>query len=318
METLHLNAHSQKDIHRAAELLRHGELIAIPTETVYGLAARYDDDTAIARIYRVKGRPQDNPLIVHCASVEDVIHVADNVPPVAWALLERFAPGPLTLILHRKQTVSPIVSAGLPTVAVRIPALDVARQLIAEVGVPLAAPSANRSGRPSPTCAEHVLADLGGKIAAVLDAGPCSIGIESTIVMVTDQIAVVRPGSITPQDLAEVLGSEPPVLTPDRPLAPGTKYRHYAPRIPVILIESVMQLPAGDEQNIVVLTTQRPTCNADIRPLDRRTLYEEFRRAEHEERTAIYVLVTDDVRADVALMNRLDKAATSSIKSSTR
>jgi L-threonylcarbamoyladenylate synthase len=299
----------------AAELLRSGQLVAIPTETVYGLAARIDDPSAIAEIFRVKGRPLDNPLIVHCAAIEDIGKVAADIPPIAWELLRRFAPGPLTLVLHRRDDVPPIVSAGLPTIAVRVPALEVTRELIAAVGVPLVAPSANRSGRPSPTRAEHVLEDFDGHIAAVLDAGLCSIGIESTVLSLVGTTAIARPGVITAADLATILGYEPPLLdhgTESAPIAPGMKYRHYAPTAPVILIESLDHVYHRADANVVVLSTQPISGMLNVRPLRAATLYDEFRRADREGREAIYVLLTPDIRTDAALMNRLQKAAASS------
>ncbi|GIV54137.1 MAG: hypothetical protein KatS3mg039_0655 [Candidatus Kapaibacterium sp.] len=314
MKTLRLDASNPADVATAGALLRAGKLVAIPTETVYGLAACADDATAIAEIFCVKGRPLDNPLIVHCQAPEEIELVATDIPPIAWQLLERFAPGPLTLVLKRRQDVPALISAGLPTVAVRIPSPSVTRQLIAHVGTPLVAPSANRSGRPSPTCAAHVLEDLDGHIAAVLDAGPCPIGIESTVLLLVGDITIARPGAITAADLATVLGFEPPLLGPssaETPCAPGMKYRHYAPAIPVILLESPDQLPQSTDANIVVLATQPLDGRFVVRPLQPATLYDEFRRAEREGRTALYVLVTEDIRSNAALMNRLQKAATS-------
>jgi len=313
METLRLDASNPSDLECAAELLIAGKLVAIPTETVYGLAARTFVPDVVAELYRVKGRPQDNPLIVHCATAKDIERIAIDIPPIAWRLLERFAPGPLTLILKRHPSVPPIVSAGLPTVAVRIPAPAVTRQLIARVGEPLVAPSANRSGRPSPTRPEHVLEDLGGQIAAVLDGGPCSIGIESTVLNLTDEpYAIVRPGAIGAVELSQMVGYEPPIVRHSQdvaPVAPGMKYRHYAPRAPVFLTSTLDAIPRG----ALVLTTE-PLPNEDyhIRPLSRQTLYDEFRRADREQAPAIYVYLTPLVLSDEALMNRLEKAAVSS------
>lgn len=312
MTTLRLSATNPSDVEHAAQLLRTGNVVAIPTETVYGLAARIGDERAIAEIYRVKGRPLDNPLIVHCADLEDIDRVAQNIPPLARKLFERFAPGPLTLILERKEDISPTISAGMPTVAVRIPALAATRDVIRRVGEPLVAPSANKSGRPSPTCAEHVLEDLNGEIAAVLDAGASPIGIESTVLQLTGQIAIARPGAISADDLAEVIGFAPPLLeshTQGVPLSPGMKYRHYAPATPVILIESLNDIPTSMQPESVVLATQPVGSSWNWRLLSRQTLYDEFRRADHLNRRAIYVLLTPDVLEDQALMNRLRKAA---------
>jgi L-threonylcarbamoyladenylate synthase len=314
MTTLRLDASKPDDIERAASLLREGKLVAIPTETVYGLAARIGDERAIEQIFQVKGRPHDNPLIVHCARIEDIERVATRIPPIAWRLFERFAPGPLTLILERAATVPAIVSAGLPTVAVRVPSPTVTCALIERVGEAVVAPSANRSGRPSPTTAEHVFEDLGGSIAAVLDAGRCSIGIESTVLNVVDTIAIVRPGVVTADDIAEVIGFQPPIVeasVQSQPIAPGMKYRHYAPATPVILIESLDEIPPEMYRDSVVLATKPIGQPWVARLLSHQTLYDEFRRADHEQRRAIYVLLTPDVRDDDALMNRLRKAAAS-------
>lgn len=312
METLLLDASNPADVQRAAALLAAGELVAIPTETVYGLAARVFAPEAIEKVYRVKGRPMDNPLIVHCATASEIAHIATGIPTVAWRLLERFAPGPLTLVLDRHPAVPSIVSGGLPSVAVRIPALEVTRRLISLVGEPLVAPSANRSGRPSPTRAEHVFDDVGGTIAAILDAGPCAIGIESTVLNLrAEPIAIVRPGSIEPADLAEILGFEPPIIHHSgagTPIAPGMKYRHYAPHTPVFLTDSLEAIPAGA---LVLSTVPVKSNRFRTRLLSRQTLYDEFRRADREHVPAIYVLITPDLRADRALMNRIAKAAVS-------
>ncbi|WP_027717608.1 L-threonylcarbamoyladenylate synthase [Desulfovirgula thermocuniculi] len=239
---------------RAGKILRRGGLVAFPTETVYGLGASALDPRAVARIFEVKGRPQDNPLIVHVAGPGEVAGLVEGeVPPQASLLIKLFWPGPLTLVLPAAPHLPPQVTAGLPTVALRMPAHPVALGLIAAAGVPVAAPSANLSGRPSPTTAQHVLEDLGGRIEAVLDAGPAAIGLESTVLDLTGPVPLIlRPGGITPEELAEVLGEvrlapgaggEPCALP--RPRSPGMKYRHYAPRAPLLLVEGDPQRVAG-------------------------------------------------------------------------
>ena len=226
-------------IGRAADLLRAGELVAFPTETVYGLGARADDSRAIARVFATKGRPSDNPLIVHVASMEALERVAAEVTPLARTLLERFAPGPLTVVLRARSDLPRSVTAGLDTVAVRIPDHPVALDLLRELDLPLAAPSANRSSRPSPTTAAHVLADLDGRIAAVLDAGPTRVGLESTVVDARGRRALVlREGAVTREDLAPFTDDDADAgsLAADVEGAhrsPGTRHAHYAPRIPV-------------------------------------------------------------------------------------
>jgi len=232
-------------IRRAAEVIRAGGLVAFPTETVYGLGADGLSARAVARIFEAKGRPQDNPLILHVAAPEDARRVVLSVPHSARMLMERFWPGPLTLVLPKRPEVPDEVSAGLATVGVRMPDNTIALTLIAESGVPIAAPSANASGRPSPTSADHVIADLAGRIEMILDGGPTSVGVESTVVdMTSSPPTVLRPGGVTVEELREVLGAvdvaaadsvAPPTSGPVR--SPGMKYTHYAPKTPVILVE---------------------------------------------------------------------------------
>lgn len=234
------------ELQQAGKLLRAGELVAFPTETVYGLGANGLDADACAKIYDAKGRPSDNPLILHAANRSMVDRIAADVPPLAEQLMTAFCPGPLTLILRRKGIVPDRITGGLDTVGIRIPENDVARAMIQEAGVPIAAPSANISGRPSPTTAEAVAHDMNGRIACILDGGPCRFGVESTIVDCTGEKAVIlRPGAITREMLAELLGKERVTIDPALagkkaiPKAPGMKYTHYAPKAPLVLIEGL-------------------------------------------------------------------------------
>lgn len=234
----------------AAELLRQGELVAFPTETVYGLGANGLNDAAVKRIFQAKGRPSDNPLILHIAAADRIYELAAAVPASARALVERYWPGPLTVVVERQGHVPDAVTGGLNTVAVRLPSSPVARELIRLAGVPVAAPSANTSGRPSPTTAQAVLADLDGKIAAVIDAGPCDIGVESTVIDCTTPVpTLLRPGGITYEMLIAVLGDIEidPALAGSKaaPKSPGMKYTHYAPIAPMILIEAEPARSAG-------------------------------------------------------------------------
>lgn len=228
----------------AAQLLQQGQLVAFPTETVYGLGADGLNAQAVKDIYRAKGRPSDNPLILHIADIPEVERLVREVPANARTLMTKYWPGPLTVVLARRNIVPDATTGGLDTVGVRLPSSPVARELIRLAGVPVAAPSANTSGRPSPTTAAAVKADLDGKIAAIIDAGPCDIGVESTVIDCTTPVpTLLRPGGITLEMLEETLGVvevDPTLNGPsDRaPRAPGMKYRHYAPAAPLILVEN--------------------------------------------------------------------------------
>ncbi len=229
----------------AAEIIREGGLVAFPTETVYGLGANALNAEAIKKIYEAKGRPLDNPVIVHVAGMEMLESVAVATRR-ARVLMGRFWPGPLTLVLKKSKALPKATTAGLDTVAVRMPRNRVALDLIASSGVPIAAPSANISGRPSPTSAQHVLQDLSGKIDAILDGGTASIGVESTVLDLTSRVpTILRPGGLTAEELYKVIGRIrlTPPKTKGKPRSPGMKYRHYAPRARMILVE-------GSEENL--------------------------------------------------------------------
>lgn len=238
-------------IARAAVVLRAGGLVAFPTETVYGLGANALDPAAVEGVFLAKGRPATNPVIVHVADAVEAKSVAADWPANATALAERFWPGPLTLVLRRQPIVPDVVTAGGPTVAVRCPAHPVARALIRAVGVPVAAPSANRSTELSPTRAEHVLKGLDGRISLILDAGPCSGGIESTVVDVTDKrVRVLRPGLVTVPMLESVVGFVQGNLSGEPPgpaRSPGYMTRHYSPRTPITVIAAgSTQIPSSE------------------------------------------------------------------------
>ncbi len=227
-----------QEIKNAAGIIIHGGLVAMPTETVYGLAADATNDKAVARIFEAKGRPQFNPLIIHVTGPEMAKRYVE-APPLAERLMAEFWPGPLTLVLPRKEdcAVSLLVSAGLDTIAIRAPKHDLARSLINAVDRPLAAPSANRSGTISPTRPDHVKESLGAKVDMILDGGRCPVGVESTIVKIEgDEVILLRPGGVSRSDLEEFLGR--PVKKPapsEKPQAPGMLSSHYAPRAPVRL-----------------------------------------------------------------------------------
>ena len=243
MNTLFLSAAAPDTALVAADILKNGGLVAIPTETVYGLGANGLDEAAVAKIFEAKGRPQDNPLILHVADAADMEKFCHSIPKAAYALADAFWPGPLTLVLPARDTVPKRTTAGLSTVAVRCPDCDITRSIIRLAGVPVAAPSANISGKPSTTTAQHVLHDHDGRIDAIVDGGSCRVGVESTIVDLTEERPrLLRPGGITPEQLLEVLGD----LAIDKAVtaridkdavvkAPGMKYRHYAPSEPVVI-----------------------------------------------------------------------------------
>ncbi len=238
METLHL---TPRDAELAGQLLRSGKLCVFPTETVYGLGANALDAAAVRRIYEAKGRPSDNPLIAHVASLDALPTLWREIPEEAWTLARIFWPGPLTMILPRTEIVPDAVTAGLDTVAVRFPSHPAAQAVIRAAGVPIAAPSANLSGHPSPTTFDHVVHDLEGRVEAIMDGGSCGVGLESTIVAVAPgQIRVLRPGGITPEMIAVALPDAEIIIDPGvsrpvegAPRCPGMKYRHYAPLAPM-------------------------------------------------------------------------------------
>ena len=242
----------ERVMEEAGQLITAGELVAFPTETVYGLGGDALRPEAAAKIYAAKGRPSDNPLIVHIADFSDMERVAREVPQQARKLADAFWPGPLTMIVWKSDAVPAATTGGMDTVAVRMPNHPVALELIRKSGCLIAAPSANTSGRPSPTEAQHVAEDLSGRIAMILDGGPVGIGIESTIIDLTEETPMVlRPGYITPKMLSEVLGEEvvmdPGIIAADdtrKPKAPGMKYKHYAPKADMVIVE-------GDEDAVV-------------------------------------------------------------------
>ena len=245
MNTLYLSSQDANTPLLAAEMIRQGKLVAIPTETVYGLGANGLDEKAVAKIFEAKGRPQDNPLILHVADARDMERFCHSIPESAYALAEKYWPGPLTMVLPARDIVPLSTRAGLPSVAVRCPDCEVTRQIIRLSGVPVAAPSANISGKPSTTTAQHVLHDHDGRIDAVVDGGPCRVGVESTIVDLTDETPrLLRPGGITPEQLTAVVGNciidKAVTASVEKDAvvkAPGMKYRHYAPACRVLIVE---------------------------------------------------------------------------------
>ena len=246
METLLLSDHCPDDIQRAGDILRQGGLVAIPTETVYGLAANALDGEAVKKIYQAKGRPSDNPLIVHISRFSQLAPLVREVPESAQKLAAAFWPGPLTIILPKSDVIPQQTSGGLDTVAVRCPSHPTARAVIDAAGVPLAAPSANLSGKPSPTTFLHVREDLTGRVDALLDGGDCDVGVESTVLTLATPVPrLLRPGGVTLSQLRQVLGQvevDPAVLhqmeAGQKAASPGMKYKHYSPAADVVIVDA--------------------------------------------------------------------------------
>lgn len=234
----------RKKIELAAGILKKGGIVALPTETVYGIAANALDENAVAKIFKAKGRPADNPLIVHVASLEQAYDLVAEFPDTASLLAESFWPGPLTVVLPKSDIIPSVVSAGLPTVAVRMPSHPVVAAVIRTSGLPLAAPSANISGKPSPTSANHCIEDLNGKVDLIIDGGGCDVGVESTVITLTaEPPRLLRPGMITLEQLREVLGNvacdssvTSKIATSKKVHSPGMKYKHYSPNAKITLI----------------------------------------------------------------------------------
>jgi len=230
----------RESIKKAAGIIRRGGIVAFPTETVYGLGANVLNEEAIKKIYQAKGRPSDNPLIVHISDKKDLLTITDEIPEKSKMLMDTFWPGPLTLLFQKNHYVPDIVTGGLSTVAVRIPANDVALELIREAGVPVAAPSANLSGKPSPTRAAHVIEDLEGRADVILLGEECDVGLESTVIdMLSDPPVLLRPGGVSKEQIEKIIG---PILfyrdqEDNIPKAPGMKYTHYSPKVPVIVFK---------------------------------------------------------------------------------
>lgn len=249
------------------KIIKDGGLVSFPTETVYGLGANAFSDDAVRKIFEAKGRPGDNPLIVHISDISELCGIAEEVPDAAVKLFEAFSPGPLTIVLKKKDCLPESVTAGLSTVAVRIPSHPIARALISAAGVPIAAPSSNLSGRPSPTLAEHVIADMTGRVDAIIDGGACSVGVESTVVeIVGDGVNILRPGGITRSDIEKVLKNvtvdkhvTSEVKSGEVPKSPGMKYKHYAPDADVTVISGDKDKAAAKIRELIKENEGVPT-----------------------------------------------------------
>jgi L-threonylcarbamoyladenylate synthase len=327
-----INESNGKDaIEDAAALLRAGETVAFPTETVYGLGADATNPTAVAKIFAAKGRPQDNPLIAHVATKEQLKRLVDNIPLYAEKLIDLFSPGPITYVLPTNGTCAENVTAGLSTVGVRIPDHPVAQELLKTCDIPIAAPSANVSGKPSPTLADHVWEDLHGKISGLLDGGATGVGVESTVLDCTQVIPIIlRPGGVTKEQLEEVVGTvivDPALANKsEKPKAPGMKYRHYSPEVPMWLVngsvEKIQQIideECKKGKKIGVLASSQTSTKIegeDIFPLGDNIheiaahLYDGLRKYKQGDVDLIICEAFSDSGIGQAVMNRLQKAAT--------
>jgi L-threonylcarbamoyladenylate synthase len=313
------------EVQRAVEILKAGGLVAFPTETVYGLGADASNPAAVRRIFAAKGRPADHPLIVHLASAAQLSHWAREMPPAAGLLAERFWPGPLTLILRRAAGVIDEVTGGQDTVGLRVPSHPVAQALLRAFGGGLAAPSANRFGRLSPTTARHVREELGDRVDLILDGGACDVGIESTIVdLSTGAAALLRPGRIGKEDIEAILGMSVTSSTAESPRASGTLAAHYAPRLPLLLVPSDGLEAAAREQGAlrtlaVLARGPKPAVPArrwHQAPSDpvsyARELYAALRELDSSGCDLILVESPPDNPAWAAVRDRLERAAAGS------
>lgn len=315
------------------EMVRGGRLVSFPTETVYGLGANAFDASAAKKVFAAKGRPGDNPLIVHLTDVSQLGSVAREVPPAAMRLFEKFSPGPLTIILKKNEKIPAEVTAGLDTVAVRIPSHPIARALISAAGVPIAAPSSNLSGRPSPTRAEHVIADLDGRIDAIIDGGACSVGVESTVVeLCGDEVNILRPGGITRAELESVakrVGVDRHITEAVAPgeavRSPGMKYKHYAPdaRVSVVSggknaaaekIRALLEKNKGAKCGVMcydgfVFDAQAVLYMGADNVTYAERLFDSLRRFDALGIEVVFAQFDDDDGAGMAVKNRLFKSA---------
>ena len=324
-------------IEKAAGILRKGGLVAFPTETVYGLGADGLNASACKKIYEAKGRPSDNPLILHIGNISQLKDIVCDIPECAVKIIDRFWPGPVTLVFRKKSIVPDSVSGGLNTVAVRFPSNPVARAIINAAKTPVAAPSANTSGKPSPTRAKHVLHDMDGKIDMIIDGGSCEVGLESTIVDVTGKKPVIlRPGGITKEMLEEVVGAidiDPAVYKAlsagEKPKAPGMKYTHYSPDAEVFLVkgeksnvaEKINQLVKQDMENGLKTGVMCLNSNAGLYKADMvvgvgknmrqagKALFDILRDFDENKVNKVYSEVFEETGEGMAVMNRLKKAA---------
>lgn len=336
IKEIDINKPDQDLISLFANMLADGKTVIFPTETVYGLGANALDEDAATKIYQAKGRPSDNPLLVHVADKEDVYDLVENIDDRAKLLMDKFWPGPLTIVFKKKAIIPDRTSGGLDTVAIRMPSDQVARDLIRQAGVPIAAPSANISGRPSPTKPEHIIRDMDGRVDGILVGGPCDYGVESTIIDLSEDLAMVlRPGSITLEMLGEVLGRvdlDQSLKNKDdniRAKAPGMKYKHYSPQAQVYIVkaddlegfaervDSLCEDNAKKGLKIGVMTMNYDQHSYQAKVFDlggsdtevAKNLFDSLISLDRESIDIAYVPYFEERGIGVAIMNRLKKAA---------
>lgn len=315
----------------ACQLLREGQVVGIPTETVYGLAANALDPEAAHRIYAAKGRPSDNPLIVHIADLKELYPLVAHCPKLAETLADAFWPGPLTMIFPKSEKVPAATTGGMDTVAVRMPSHPAARQIIKESGLPLAAPSANLSGKPSPTKAIHVFHDMDGRIPLILDGGDCQVGVESTVIAVhEDHVRLLRPGGITVEMLSEYCdvivddGVLHQLKEGQKALSPGMKYKHYAPSAQVILLDGTEEaflqyVNSHAGEGVYAMVGEAEAKNLAVPTLlfggeheeseQARQLFDCLRECDEKSAKTVYVRLPDSKGVGLAVLNRLLRAA---------
>ncbi len=318
------------DVEYAAELIKNGEVVGMPTETVYGLAADAENEDAVRKIFAAKGRPADNPLIVHLASVNDMEKYVCNVPELAYKIAEKFCPGPITMILPKRDNIPYTTSGGLETVGIRIPFHKTARQLIELSGKAIAAPSANLSGSPSPTTARHVMDDMNGRIPAIIDGGACGVGVESTVISFENNgIRLLRPGYVSAEELGLFnvpvftdKGIVEPVAEGERVLSPGMKYKHYSPKANVTIVCGdydsfckYVEEHTGNGVCAMIFDSDNPCENVinmtygDTAEEQAAQLFAALRNADEQGISQLYVRCPSRSGVGLAVYNRLLRAA---------
>ena len=326
---------TKENLDVAAAALKEGEIVSFPTETVYGLGAIATSQEAVLKVFKAKGRPSDNPLIVHISDIHQMISTIEEVPDVALQLAEAFWPGPLTMILKAKPGIyAPALSAGLPTVSFRMPNHPLTLELITKVGIPLVGPSANLSTKPSPTKVEHVFEDMNGRIFGIVDGGSSTVGVESTVIDLTNEIGpvILRPGVITKEQIESVIGPIQSSVTTktgekEVPKSPGMKYRHYAPKTPVFVVSGTIEAfeeainkykGQGKAVGIMAQNTIVDTFESRVKGMYKmgdsvddmnRTLFDALRTLDHLGLDIILAQEAPEIGVGIAYMNRLKKAA---------